>query len=79
MSKALAPLLTRAAVDEIEIQHDAVGRVVQFLFEKSKSNGTTTRGVDEAAVAEGRNALYGMLRSSQPAVVSKACRGESLV
>lgn len=72
MSKALAPFLARASVDQTETQHDAVGRVVQFIFEKH--DGTSE--ADAAALAEGRNALYMMLGSSHLAVVSKACRGK---
>lgn len=67
MKKDLGPLLARASVDEIETQHDAVGRLVKILAEARDPDD----GVEDA-----RTALYDLLTSPRLAVVSKACRGE---
>lgn len=69
MKKELSVLLARAAVDEVETQHDAVDRVVKVLARAEEAE-------DAAAVSDGRRALYGLLASPQLAVVSKACHGD---
>lgn len=65
MSKSLATLLARTAVDQIETQHGAVERLVQAAA------GEPGEGTNLA-----RTALYGLLTSPRLGVVSKACHGE---
>lgn len=77
MSKALGPLLARAAIDETETQHDAVGRLVQLLLFEKKSGPKSS--AEDAAIIDARNALFGLLESSRPGVVSKACHGRLIL
>lgn len=70
MRKDLAPLLARMVVDEVETQHDAVGRLVKVFAEAT--DGSAAQDV----VDDSRTALYGLLGSPRLAVVSKACHGK---
>lgn len=70
MRKELAPLLARTAIDEVETQHDAVGRLVK-VFAEARDGSAAQDVVDDS-----RTALYGLLASPRLAVVSKACHGE---
>lgn len=67
MKKYPGPLLARVSVNEIETQHDAVGRLVKILAE--------ARDTDDG-VADACTALFDLLASPRLAVVSKACHGE---
>ena len=73
MKNELGPLLARASVEEIETQHDAVGRLVKILAEASDADGSTPAATQ---VEDARSALYELLSSPRLAVVSKACHGE---
>ena len=72
MKKNIGPLLARALINEIETQHDAVGRLVKILAEARDADDPTAA----AEVADARTALFDLLASPRLAVVSKACHGE---
>lgn len=65
MSKAIAPILARTAVDEIETQHDAVLRLVRIVGSESGHRET-----------DALSSLYDLLENPRLGVVSKACHGE---
>lgn len=70
MKNEISPLLSRTALEEVETQHIAVGRLVNILRERSTSRDNSSSLLEEA-----RAAIYGLLVSPRPAVVSKACQG----
>ena len=69
MKDEIAPLLARTALDEVETQHNAVGKLVNIL------QGKSTGRDKDASLADARDALYGLLASPRPGVASKACQG----
>lgn len=70
MKNEVARLLALTAFEEVETQHIAVGKLLNILRENSTSRDNSSSLLDEA-----RAAIYGLLVSSRPAVISKACQG----
>lgn len=70
MKNDIDRLLALTALEEVETQHIAVGRLVNILRDNSTSRDNSSSLLDEA-----RAAIYGLLVSPRPAVISKACQG----